>query len=89
MSLQGFISYVHLSDSFHYPGHKSVGEDPIFEEPNDIPLNRNREILTDQLKALENLRHKNINRLMFAQLNINSLRDVLSISETKINSSFP
>ena len=52
---------------------------------------------------MENIRCKNINRLIFAQLNINSLRnkseslqhiinkniDVLLISETKIDSSFP
>ena len=52
---------------------------------------------------MENIRRKNINRLIFAQLNINSLRnkfeslqhiinkntDVLLISETKIDSSFP
>ena len=89
MSLRGFISHVHLSDSFHYPGHKSVREDPILEEPHEIPSNHNKEILTDQLKALENIRRKNINRLISAQLNINSLRNVLWISKTKINSSFP
>ena len=52
---------------------------------------------------MENIRGKNINRLIFAQLNINSLwnkfdslqhiinknTDVLLISETKIDSSFP
>ena len=52
---------------------------------------------------MENLRRKNIDRLIFAQLNINSLRnkfeslqhiinkniDVLLISEAKIDSSFP
>ena len=51
---------------------------------------------------MENIRHKNINRLIIAQLNINSLRkkfeslqhlinkniDVLLISETRIDSSF-
>ena len=64
----------------------------------------NRETLAKSRKSLENIRHKNINRLIFAQLNINSLTnkfdslqhiikkniDVLLISETKIgSSSFP
>ena len=64
----------------------------------------NRETLPKSRKSLENIRHKNINRLIFAQLNINSLTnkfdslqhiikkniDVLLISETKIgSSSFP
>ena len=53
--------------------------------------------------ALENRCHKNINRLIFAQININSLRnkldslqhiinkniDVFLSSETKVDSSFP
>ena len=61
------------------------------------------QILPDPCKALENICHKNINRLILAQLNINSLRnkfnsleyiiskniDELLISETKIDSSFP
>ena len=52
---------------------------------------------------MENIRHKNINKLIFSQLNINSLWnkfdsrqhiinkniDALLISETKIDSSFP
>ena len=77
--------------------------DQIFKEPNEIPPNLNRGALPEPHKTLENLRRKNIDRLIFAQLNINSLRnkfeslqhiinkniDVLLISEAKIDSSFP
>ena len=73
------------------------------KEPNEIPSNLKRGALPEPHKALENIRRRNINRLIFAQLNINSLRnkfeslqhiinkniDVLVISETKIDSSFP
>ena len=73
------------------------------KEPNEIPSNLDRGALPEPHKALENIRCKNINWLIFAQLNINSLRnkfeslqhiinkniDVLFISETKIDSSFP
>ena len=90
-------------DSFCKSGHKSVPGDQIFKEPNEIPSNINRGSLPEPHKVLENIRCKNINRLIFAQLNINSLRnkseslqhiinkniDVLLISETKIDSSFP
>ena len=55
------------------------------------------------MKVLKNIRQKHSNRLVIAQLNINSIRnkftslsnmikdniDILLISETKINSSFP
>ena len=57
----------------------------------------------DRYSNIENIRSKNPNRLMIAQLNINSLRykfdslveilhsnvDMLLVSETKIDSSFP
>ena len=60
-------------------------------------------VLPEPRNTLENTRRKNINRLIFAQLNINSLRnkfeslqhiinkntDVILISVTKIDSSFP
>ena len=73
------------------------------KEPNEIPSNLNRGALPEPHKALENIRRKNINWLIVAQFNINSLRnkfeslqhminkniDVLLISETKIDSSFP
>ena len=73
------------------------------KEPNEIPSNLNRGALPEPHKALENMHRKNINRLIFSQLNINSLRnkfeflqhiinkniDVLLISETKIDSSLP
>ena len=69
------------------------------KEPNEIPSGA----LPGPHKALENIRRKNINRLIFAQLNVNSLRnkfeslqhiinkntDVLLVSETKTDSSFP
>ena len=55
------------------------------------------------MKVLKNIRQKHSNRLVIAQLNINSIRnkftslsnmikdniDILLISETKIDSSFP
>ena len=77
--------------------------DQILKEPNEIPSNLKRGALPEPHKALENIRCRNINRLIFAQLNKNSLRnkfeslqhiinkniDVLLISETKINLSFP
>ena len=73
------------------------------KEPNEIPSNLKRGALPEPHKALENIRRRNINRLIFAQLNINYLGnkfeslqhiinkdiDVLLISETKIDSSFP
>ena len=94
---------VSQSDSFRNSGHKSVLEDHIFKEPHEVPSNLNRGALPEPHKALENIRRRNINRLIFAQLNINSLRnkfeslqhiinkniDVLLISETKTDSSFP
>ena len=87
------------SDSFH----KSVQGDQIFRDPHEISSNLNRGALPEPHKALENIRRKNINRLIFAQLNINSLRnkfeslqhiinkniDVLFIFETKIDFCFP
>ena len=91
------------SDSSRNSDHKFVQKDSMLKETHDILSNLNREVLPDPCKALENIRHKNINRLIFAQLNINSLRnkfdspqhiinkytDVMLISETKIDSSFP
>ena len=73
------------------------------KKPNKIPSNLKRGALPEPHQALENIHRRNINRLIFAQLNINSLRnkfeslqhminkniDVLLISETKIDSSFP
>ena len=91
------------SDSFPNFGHKSVWEDQIFKEPHEIPSNLNRGALPEPRKVLENTCRKNINRFLFPQLNINPLRnkfeslqhiinkniDVLFISESKIDSSFP
>ena len=59
--------------------------------------------ISDPFEKLKNVRLKNLNRLVIAQLNFNSLRtkfdslvrmlhnnlDILLISETKIDSSFP
>ena len=94
---------VSQSDSFRNSCYKSVRGDQIFKKPPEIPSNLNRWALPQPHKASENIRCRNINRLIFAQLNINSLRnkfdsiehiinkniDVLLISETKNNSSFP
>ena len=58
---------------------------------------------TDFLTNLSNLRLKNVNRIIFAHININSIRnkfhlltsnisgkiDILMISETKLDNSFP
>ena len=73
-------------------------EDSIFKEPHQISSNLNRGALLEPSKALEDLRHRNINRLVFGQFIINYLRnkfdslqhitnkniDVLLRSETKI-----
>ena len=94
---------VSLSDSFRNSGRKSVQGDQIFKEPYEIPSNLNRGAHPEPHKALENIRRKNILRLILAQLNKNSQRnkfepqqhiiskniDVLLISEAKIDSSFP
>ena len=90
------------SDSFRNSGHKSVREDPIFKEPHEISSNVNIGAVPEPRKALGNMCRKNINRLIFAQLNINSLpnkfdslqhiinknSDIFLISETTIDSSF-
>ena len=66
-------------------------------------LDSSRNPLLDPMQELEQIRQKNSNRLIVAQLNINSVRnkfdslieivkenvDILLISETKIDSSFP
>ena len=63
----------------------------------------NYELISDPFEKLKNTRLKNPNRLIIAQLNINSLRnkfnslarmlhnslDIILISETKSDSSFP
>ena len=84
-------------------GNKSIRENPISKESHDILSKINRGALPEPRKALENILHKNINRLIFVQLNINSLQNkfdslqhmikknivALLISGTKIDSSFP
>lgn len=50
-------------------------EDPIFEEKHKHPVNLNREFIHDPRKGLENIRHKNMKRLIFEKLNVNSLRN--------------
>ena len=94
---------INQREYFCNPGNKSVQGDQILKELNEILSNPNRGAPPESHKALVvNIRRKNINRLVFAQLNINSLRnkfeslqhiinkniDVLLISETKIDSSF-
>ena len=60
---------VSQSGSFCNIGHKYVREDQIFKEPHEIPSNYNRGALPKPCKSLENIPRKNINRLIFAQLN--------------------
>ena len=60
-------------------GHVSLRGDQIFKEPNEILSNLNTGALPEPHKALENIHLKNITRLIFAQLNINSLRISLSL----------
>ena len=55
-------------DSFRNSGNKSVRGNQILEEPNEIPSNLNRGALPEPHKALENIRRKSVNRLIFAQL---------------------
>ena len=57
-------------DSFRNSGNKSVRGNQILKEPNEIPSNLNREALPEPHKALENIRRKYINRLIYAQLHI-------------------
>ena len=57
-------------DSFCNSDNKSVRGDQILKEPNEIPSNLNSGALPEPHKALENIRRKNINRLIFAQLNL-------------------
>ena len=75
-------------------------EDSFFIDEN---MNLSNESFIDPYSNLKNIRLKNLNRLIVAQLNINSIRnkfdslvqifnnniDILLISETKIDSSFP
>ena len=82
---QVFSCEVSQSDSFRNPGHKSVLEDQIFKEPQEIPSNLNRGALPEPRKALENILRKNINRLILAQLNINSLRNKFESLQHIIN----
>ena len=91
---------ISLSDSFSNSVYKVVVEDPFFIHK--ILSNLNGEHLLDPRKALENMHHKNINRLLYAKLNVNCLRnnfyslqhiinkmiDVLMIFETKAHSCF-
>ena len=72
----------------------------IFSEQSE---NLHEEALLNPSDILKNIRMKNANRLVLAQININSIRnkfeslieiisdriDILLISETKIDSSFP
>ena len=67
-----------VSQSDSLRNSKSVWGDQIFKEPNEIPSNLNR-------GALENVRRKNINRLIFVQLNINSLRNKFESLQHKNN----
>ena len=98
------VMSINQPEHFCNPGNKSVREEQILKELNEILSNPNTGALPESHKALVvNIRCKNINRLVFAQLNINSLRnkfeslqhiinkniDVLLISETKTDSSFP
>ena len=86
---------VSQSDSFRNYGHKSVREDQIFKEPHEIPSNLIRGALPEPCKALENIRRKSINinslrnKFEFLQHIINENIDVILISETKVDTSFP
>ena len=71
------------------------------ETPNKRPTESAQTV--DPKEIIKTLRHKNVNRLICAQLNINSIRnkldsliniinnntDILMISETKLDPSFP
>ena len=59
--------------------------DQILKEPNEIPSNLKRGALPEPHQALENIRRRNINRLIFAQLNINSLRNKFGSLQHIIN----
>ena len=73
------------------------------EHPSELSENRIDESYCSDLNSLWNLRQKNIQRPIIGQLNINSVRnkfgflcseisqnlDILLLSETKLDSSFP
>ena len=61
---------VSQSDSFRDSGHKPVAENSFFERMHKILSNLNREMLLDPRNALENIHHKNINKLISAQLKL-------------------
>ena len=77
-------------------------EESILSDQSTLPT-LDYEPISDPFQKLQNTRLKNPNRLIIAQLNINSLRnkfdslvrilhnnlDILFISETKIDSSLP
>ena len=93
---------VNLSES----GNEDSNSNSEFNKSNDNDIllnNSTDDEYSDPLEVLKNIRQINPNRLVIAQLNINSLRnkiapltsmikdnvDILLISETKIDSSFP
>ena len=106
-----------LSQLSHKENHRRVSSPSKTIVLNETSLEREESFLLDQSTSstlthelnldpstnIENIRSKNPNRLIIAQLNINSLRykfdslveilrsnvDILLISETKIDSSFP
>ena len=61
---------VSQSDSFRDSGRKPVAENSFFERMHKILSNLNRKMLLDPRNALENIHHKNINKLIFAQLKL-------------------
>ena len=98
-----------VKDTFHYDHNEVLSENgdevSILCSEYNYNYNNIKDDLVDidPVKVLNNIRQKQSNRLVIAQLNINSLRnkfaslstmikdyvDLLLISETKIDSSFP
>ena len=82
---------VSQSDSFRDSGHKPVAENSFFERMHKILSNLNRKMLLDPRNALENIHHKNINKLIFAQLKLyflwnkfESLQQIINENTTKL-----
>ena len=115
IDIDNIEAYVHSEENFpsfdrnmENSNEHRFNESILISEYNDSSDNNNvvnfQENETDDpLKELNDIRLKNPNRLIVAQLNINSLRnkftslstiikdkvDILLVSETKIDSSFP
>ena len=80
VSEQNIYLKVSQWDSYLRSDHKPAAEDRVFEKIHRALSNPEGKMLPDPHKALENIHHKNVNRLIFTQLNVKSLRLILFIT---------